>query len=47
VIYLELSGPEDGDQAVIVRRLRLDQRGEFIGPWPGGFFDEREEELFS
>jgi hypothetical protein len=29
-----------------VNRLRLNERGEFIDEWPGGFFDERLEELF-
>jgi hypothetical protein len=29
-----------------VDRLRLNERGEFIDEWPGGFFDERLEELF-
>lgn len=28
------------------KRLRIDETGEFIDPWPGGFFDERAEELF-
>ena len=28
------------------KRLRIDESGEFIDPWPGGFFDERAEELF-
>jgi len=26
--------------------LRLDARGEFVDKWPGGFFDERADELF-
>lgn len=30
----------------IVRRLRLNDEGEFLDEWPGGFFDERIEELF-
>jgi predicted ATPase len=29
-----------------VRRLRVDQNGEFMDPWPRGFFDERFEELY-
>ncbi len=27
--------------------LRLDEYGDFIDPWPNGFFDERFEELSS
>jgi len=29
-----------------VYRLRVEQRGEFLDPWPEGFFDERTHELF-
>lgn len=29
-----------------VYRLRVEQRGEFLDPWPEGFFDERCAELF-
>jgi hypothetical protein len=29
-----------------VRALTVDARGDFIGPWPSGFFDSRAEELF-
>lgn len=28
------------------KRLRIDKSGEFIDSWPGGFFNERAEELF-
>ena len=35
-----------GNGSSIVRRLRLNNQGEFIDEWPGGFFDERIEELF-
>lgn len=34
---------EDG---VCVKRLRIDETGEFLDDWPRGFFDERAEELF-
>jgi len=37
----------DGDEGARVRRLRLDEQGFFIDPWPGGFFDESLDELFS
>ena len=30
----------------VFTRLRVDPTGEFIDPWPTGFFDERYEELF-
>jgi len=29
-----------------VKRLRIDETGEFIDRWPNGFFEEREKELF-
>jgi hypothetical protein len=41
VIYVE-STPE----GVRVRRLRVDERGEFVDHWPKGFFEERAKELF-
>jgi predicted ATPase len=37
---------KNGSGSSIVRRLRLNDRGEFIDEWPGGFFDERIDELF-
>jgi hypothetical protein len=37
--------PADDDSAM-VRRLRLDEHGLFIDPWPAGFFDESLDELF-
>ena len=40
VLYVE--NQPDG---VRVRRLRVDERGEFIDRWPKGFFAERMEEL--
>ena len=40
VLYVE-SGPD----GVRVRRLRVDERGEFKDRWPKGFFAERMEEL--
>jgi hypothetical protein len=41
VLYVE-STPD----GVRVRRLRVDERGEFVDRWPKGFFEERAEELF-
>jgi hypothetical protein len=41
VLYVE-STPD----GVHVRRLRVDEHGEFIDRWPKGFFEERAEELF-
>jgi hypothetical protein len=41
VLYVE-STPD----GVRVKRLRVDQRGEFVDRWPAGFFAERAEELF-
>ncbi|MCA8940291.1 MAG: DUF3696 domain-containing protein, partial [Planctomycetes bacterium] len=29
-----------------VERIPLDEKGRFLKEWPGGFFDERGEELF-
>jgi hypothetical protein len=31
---------------VHVKRLRVDEHGEFVDRWPKGFFAERAEELF-
>ena len=36
---------ESGPDGVQVRRLRVDERGEFKDRWPKGFFAERMEEL--
>jgi predicted ATPase len=41
VLYVEPS--EDGTK---VRRLHVDDTGEFTDRWPAGFFEERAEELF-
>jgi hypothetical protein len=41
LIYLEPSS--DG---VVVNRLNITNDGDFAEKWPGGFFDERDEELF-
>lgn len=41
VIYVDGSGGQTRFQ-----RLRIDDSGEFIDPWPTGFFGEREAELF-
>ena len=39
--YLDAS-----EHGVQITRLNIDKDGEFIERWPGGFFDERDEELF-
>jgi hypothetical protein len=41
VVYLQ-RGPEGAE----VHPLRVDETGEFIDPWPKGFFEERARELF-
>jgi hypothetical protein len=41
VLYVE--SPPEG---VRIRRLRVDESGEFVDRWPKGFFAERAEELF-
>jgi hypothetical protein len=41
VLYFEPVGDETR-----VHRIRVDQYGEFLDPWPRGFFSERELELF-
>lgn len=38
--------PPAGDLPTSIYRLRVDEQGEFLDPWPRGFFDERAEELF-
>ena len=37
---------EQGEEGVEVKRLRIDETGEFVDRWPRGFFDERARELF-
>ena len=41
VLYVEA-----GDAGVQVRRLRVDETGEFLDRWPRGFFEERAHEVF-
>lgn len=41
VLYVQ--GKADGIQ---IRRMNIDEHGEFTEPWPKGFFAERAEELF-
>ena len=31
----------DDDGAAFIRRLDVDQEGDLVDGWPGGFFDER------
>lgn len=35
-----------GDNGAKIRRLRVNEEGDFIDNWPHGFFDERAKELF-
>lgn len=37
---------EPGEEGAKVRHLRINELGEFIDEWPGGFFDERSREIF-
>lgn len=37
---------QSSDEGVIVNRLNISEDGDFEERWPGGFFDERDEELF-
>ena len=37
---------EPGADGARLRELRLDERGEFIDEWPGGFFEETYWDLF-
>ena len=41
VIYVQ-SDPD----GVRIRRLKVDERGEFLDSWPKGFFDERFAEIY-
>lgn len=51
---LRLIGPEDvavlyvapTPSGGVIRQIRIDDSGEFLDPWPDGFFPERAEELF-
>jgi predicted RNA methylase len=42
VVYVD----QDEQGRTTVRRLRLDDKGDFLDEWPHGFFDERLDELF-
>lgn len=42
VLYVD----QDDQGEATVQRLRMDEDGDFIDEWPGGFFDERLDELF-
>jgi len=44
VVYVEPRGLQS--KGSTARRLRIDRDGEFLDPWPNGFFEERGEELF-
>jgi hypothetical protein len=38
---------QPGDSAAVVRLLELDEEGELLDPWPGGFFEEGFRERFA
>lgn len=42
VLYVD----QTAEGAGVIKELRLDENGEFIDMWPGGFFDEQFNELF-
>lgn len=46
VNYVEPFDGEPGARSTRVKRLRVDEQGEFLDVWPRGFFDERSHELF-
>ena len=37
---------EPGEDGATVTELRIDDYGEFRDKWPGGFFEERANEIF-
>jgi len=37
----------DNDEGSLIFNLRLSETGDFIDEWPGGFFEERFNEMFS
>ena len=37
---------EPGDDGPRIHRIRIDEHGEFLDPWPRGFFRERSKELY-
>lgn len=41
VIYVD-----NGDEGVVIRQLRLGERGGLLDPWPTGFFDDSLDDLF-
>ena len=43
VLYVDI---DETSQSAVLKRIRLDDRGRFLDRWPGGFFDERFEEIF-
>ena len=42
VLYVQPRGA-----AAVVRELELDEEGQLLDPWPGGFFEEGYRERFS
>jgi hypothetical protein len=46
VVHCLTGQRSEWEKPVVIRRLRVGDNGDFIDPWPDGFFDERMEELF-
>ena len=49
VLYVSRDEEKEQDDEIsgsTVKRLRLNDDGEFIDAWPGGFFPERLNEMF-
>ena len=38
---------EGGGDGTRIQQLRIDERGEFVDEWPGGFFEEGFNELIT
>jgi predicted ATPase len=45
-LYIYYFDPQENGSTV-VKRIRVDKYGELLDLWPGGFFSERDQELFS
>lgn len=47
VYYINQETTKENESQAKISRLRIDRTGEFIDEWPKGFFEERDDELFS
>ena len=43
---MSLNYVSKGDEGSVITEIRLDDDGEFLDPWPDGFFDEGFNERF-